>query len=86
MKRITLLTALLLSGIVFSQTKNDSISKDNIENTSQRLLSNNLNKSLTIGGYGEATFNLPEGENGELDVQRLVLLFGYNFNDKVQFI
>ncbi|MDX1317466.1 MAG: porin, partial [Xanthomarina gelatinilytica] len=32
------------------------------------------------------TYNQPEGDNGELDVQRLVLLFGYKFSDKVQFV
>jgi len=86
MKKFALLSALLLVNFMFSQTEKDSITDSNIENATQRLISNKLNKSLTIGGYAEATFNLPEGENGELDVQRLVLLFGYNFNDKVQFI
>ena len=86
MKNFALLLALLLVNFMFSQTEKDSITDINIENASQRLLLNKLNKSLTIGGYAETTFNLPEGENGELDVQRLVLLFGYNFNDKVQFI
>ena len=31
-------------------------------------------------------YNQPEGDNGELDVQRLVLLLGYRFNDKTQFV
>jgi hypothetical protein len=39
-----------------------------------------------VGGYGEITYNQPEGKNGELDVQRLVLLFGYKFNDRTQFV
>ena len=86
MKRIVLLSALLISNILFSQIDKDSISDKIDENAAQKLISNTQKRSLTIGGYGEATLNLPEGENGELDVQRLVLLIGYNFNDKVQFI
>jgi len=39
-----------------------------------------------VGAYGEMTYNQPESKNGELDVQRLVLLFGYKFNDKTQFV
>ena len=31
-------------------------------------------------------YNQPEGDNGELDIQRLVLLFGYRFNEKTQFV
>ena len=45
---------------------------------------------LTTGGYGQIDYNQPvEGgtfQNGALDVHRLVLLFGYKFNDKTQFI
>ena len=41
---------------------------------------------LQLGAYGEITYNQPEGANGEMDVQRLVLLFGYKFNDKAQFV
>jgi hypothetical protein len=49
-------------------------------------LSGNYGKSVTVGAYGELTYNQPESNNGELDVQRLVLLFGYKFNDKTQFV
>ena len=86
MKKLALLTVLcLVSTLMFSQKETDTIKDPNVGNAAQRLISK-TDKSLTIGGYGEATFNLPEGENGELDVQRLVLLFGYNFSEKVQFI
>ena len=56
------------------------------QNAAQRLLSGNYGKAVTVGAYGEITYNQPEGDNGELDVQRLVLLFGYKFNDKTQFV
>jgi hypothetical protein len=86
MKKLALLAALFLASTSMnSQTKTDSIPDQKNENAAQRLISK-TDRSLTIGGYAEATFNLPEGENGELDIQRLVLLVGYNFSDDVQFI
>ncbi len=45
---------------------------------------------LTIGGYGQIDYNQPleQGSQNEgvLDVHRLVLLFGYKFNKKTQFV
>ncbi|MDA9552814.1 hypothetical protein N9R53_07775, partial [Flavobacteriaceae bacterium] len=55
-------------------------------NAAQRLLSGNYGKAVTLGAYGEMTYNQPESNNGELDVQRLVLLVGYKFSDQVQFV
>ena len=52
-------------------------------------LMNNPSK-LTIGGYGQIDYNQNLGvgthQNGKLDVHRMVMLFGYKFNDKTQFI
>jgi hypothetical protein len=85
--KLVLLSALLVTGLLFSQTQ-DSINTQlvNRNNASQRILSSTTQNKLTIGAYGELTYNQPEGDNGELDVQRLVLLFGYNFSEKVQFV
>jgi hypothetical protein len=55
-------------------------------NAAQRLLSGNYASAVTVGAYGEMLYNQPEGDNGELDVQRLVLLLGYRFNDRTQFV
>jgi len=45
---------------------------------------------LLMGGYGEVHYNQPLDastyNNGHLDVHRIVMLFGYNFNQKTQFI
>lgn len=70
----------------FSQTQQDSITFDPQYqmNAAQRVLSAD-NNAVTLGAYGEITYNQPEGDNGELDVQRLVMLLGYQFSDKVQF-
>lgn len=69
-------------------TKTDSITFDPQSqlNTAQRLLSGNYANAVTVSAYGEMTYNQPESDNGELDIQRLVLLFGYKFNDKTQFV
>ncbi|MCL6294589.1 hypothetical protein [Jejuia spongiicola] len=88
MKRLTLLFSILLVSLASAQTQQDSITFDPQKqlNAAQRLLSGNYGKAVTVGAYGELTYNQPEANNGELDVQRLVLLFGYKFNDKTQFI
>ena len=79
---------LFLSITALAQTPQDSITFDPQRqlNAAQRLLSGNYGKAVTVGAYGEITYNQPEGDNGEMDVQRLVLLFGYKFNDKTQFV
>lgn len=76
MKKIILLTILSLSISLTAQ-----------QNASQKLLTSNGNqKGLTIGGYAEAHYNGVSGENAKLDVHRVVLLLGYKFNDRTQFI
>ena len=54
----------------------------------QRILNNlsGIPQGVTIGGYGEVLYNQPTNLNGELDVQRLVMLFGYKFDNHVQFV
>ncbi len=85
MRIITLLFILLVT-IAFSNVQAQQDSTSQHINGAQSLISNNINKGVIIGGYGEITYNQPENSNGELDVQRLVLLVGYNFSDKVQFV
>jgi hypothetical protein len=61
-------------------TKQDSLRVAN------RISYNNASR-LTIGGYAQIDYNEPEGSKpGKLDVHRLVMLFGYKFNDKVSFL
>ncbi len=88
MKNLSLLFVLLISCLSYSQTVQDSISIDpqKQQNAAQSILSGNFGKKVTIGAYGELTYNQPEGDNGELDVQRLVLLLGYKFSEDVQFV
>lgn len=87
MKKITLSLALLVASFAYAQTANDSINDPQKQlNAAQRILSGNYGKAVTVGAYGEMTYNQPESQNGELDIQRMVLLFGYKFNDKTQFV
>lgn len=87
MKKKLLTVLAVFSGLVaFSQNTNQGTglytnSADNL------LLKDN---KLVVGGYGEVHFNQPlesnTYNNGELDVHRVVMLFGYNFNDRTQFV
>lgn len=88
MKKLTILLTIFMSAFSQAQTVPDSLytNPQNQQNAAQRILSGNINTGVTVGGYGEITYNQPESLNGELDVQRLVLLFGYKFNDKTQFV
>ena len=88
MKKPILLFAVLCTALLSAQTVTDSIMLNPQKqlNAAQRLLSGNYASAVTMGAYGEMLYNQPEGDNGELDVQRLVLLMGYRFNDKTQFV
>lgn len=91
MKKITLLATLLIVTMVSAQTEKPKDStqtkfEELQQNSAEKIISGNIKKGVTVGGYGEITYTQPETGNGELDVQRLVLLFGYKFNEKVQFI
>lgn len=87
--KITLFSILVGFGTMFSQSENieESITEQAAaQNASQKLFDEGTSNKLTIGGYGEIHSNHPENGNGKVDVHRLVTLFGYKFNDKVQFI
>ena len=59
-------------------------------NSASTQLNNLLNsdRGLSIGGYGEITYNNIEGSStpAEIDVQRLVMLFAYKFDDRTSFV
>ena len=88
MKKTILTLTILMSTFGFSQSiSQDSTStKNQQQNAAQTILNGNLSKGVTVGGYAQVDYNQPEGDNGTLDVHRLVMLLGYKFNDKVQFV
>lgn len=83
MSKITLLIiALFASAVLFAQNENGNT------NTAAKMLESD--KKLNIGGYGQLDYNQPLEKdvykNGVLDVHRMVLLFGYKFNERTNFI
>ncbi len=86
-KKNILLALLLATTIGYSQTKKDSVQTDGLQkNAAQSILKGKLSKGITIGGYAQIDYNQKEGANGVLDVHRMVMLMGYKFSDKVQFV
>ena len=85
-RKLLLSTLLLYSAFALAQP-NDSI-PNLYKNIADNLLQQD--NKLEIGGYGEVHYNQPLDpsmrSNGMLDVHRVVMLFGYNFNEKVQFV
>lgn len=89
MKRILFLALVSVSIGLTAQVQKDSINSDPQKqvNAAQRILSSNLSqKGLTVGGYAETHYNRATGKNAKLDVHRVVMLFGYKFNERTQFI
>jgi len=81
LRRVVFLLALAMLLPVWIQAQE-------LANTAGRMMEDE--DKLTIGGYGQIDYNqlLDNGSynNGGLDVHRLVLMFGYKFNAKTQFI
>ncbi len=59
-----------------------------LTNTAGKMMEDE--KKLTVGGYAQIDYNQPlvngSFSNGNLDVHRMVLMFGYKFNERTQFI
>lgn len=92
-KIFSLLLITLIGGNAYSQNTIDSLSNYSTQNLLQingyqRILQNleAVPNGMTFGGYAEVLYNQPESANGEIDVQRLILLFGYKFDDRTQFV
>ena len=82
----TILMSLAFALSTVGQVSDSSQSR--YKNSADNLLSRNV--GLLFGGYGEAHYNQPINNgtfnNGTLDVHRIVMLFGYNFNNRTQFV
>jgi len=88
MKRAILLMAILVSSFGVAQTVSQDTTTTNNQqqNAIQNILSGNISKGVTVGGYAQVDYNQPEGANGKMDVHRMVMLLGYKFSDDVQFV
>lgn len=80
---ILILSLLIASVTLFAQDNNNAA-----YNAADKLLS--TNSKLSIGGYAQIDFNQPVNDgkysNAKLDVHRMILLFGYQFNEKTKFL
>ena len=78
----------IIISLLFAVSSLSSQTSDTLINTANTLL--NKGGKLNIGGYGEMHFNQPLNsntrENGKVDVHRMVMLFGYNFDSKLSFV
>ena len=88
MKLLNVGIGLLLAGSISAQVTGTDTTTNAPLNSAQNLL--NSSKRLTVGGYAQVDynqgFNDSASTNGKLDVHRLVLFFGYKFNDRVNFV
>lgn len=95
MKRKILLTftifVLALNGkaqLLSKANQDESIPENLYFNLAEQLL--RTDGKLKLGGYGEAHYNQPLSKdlkkNGTLDVHRFVMMLGYQFNSKTQFV
>jgi len=70
------------------QAQTSDPTKQDYQNLADKLLSSG--NPLTIGGYGEVHYHQPFSSdtrmNGELDVHRMVILFGYQFSERTRFV
>lgn len=78
---------LLFTQGVYAQSL-DSL--DNYHKNAARTLLESKEGNLLLGAYGEVHFEQPFGNNtkynGQMDAERMVLLFGYKFDSKTSFI
>lgn len=87
MKKLVLFASLLVGALSYAQTSTGVQDPSKQQNAIDRILSGNVKGGVTVGGYGEITYGEPQGDAlGTIDVQRMVLLFGYRFNERTQFV
>ena len=84
MTKVFLITMMMLGALLLQAQDDQNVFTNSVD----KLLLND--GKLVVGGYGEVHYNQPlDGSafnNGKLDVHRVVMLFGYNFNEKTQFV
>lgn len=87
MKHSIFLVFFSISILCLNAQQPDSLN-NKYQNAAEKLLS--TEGKLVIGGYGEVHYNQPFSStvrsNGTLDVHRMVMLLGYNFNSRTQFV
>ena len=87
MKGLLLILIMLTASLFTFAQESENVSNQYTNSADNLLLTDS---KLVVGGYGEVHYNQPMSgstyNNGKLDVHRVVMLLGYNFNEKTQFI
>ncbi len=87
MKGLLLILIMLTASLFTFAQESKNVSTQYTNSVDNLLLTDS---KLVVGGYGEVHYNQPMSgstyNNGKLDVHRVVMLLGYNFNEKTQFI
>jgi hypothetical protein len=88
MKQLLTLITLAICTLAYGQGEMDSFS--NYHQNAARTLLESKQGGLVMGAYGEVHYEQPFGNNtkynGDMDAERMVLLFGYKFDKKTSFI
>lgn len=88
MKKNVLFALFMIWATVINAQTTDSLPGNLYLNVAERLLQTEGN--LKIGGYGGVHYNQPLDadlkQNGIMDVHRFIMLLGYSFNSRTQFI
>lgn len=86
---LLLISNMVLISLLNAQEITEIESKDP-ESISESIFNEENQKRLHFGGYGQIDYNQPMDkdfrQNGTLDVHRLILFAGYEFNEKTKFI
>lgn len=90
MKKILALIVVLLLGMNFLCAQNETNEEEIDQKPEEKLFDSDISSTLHFGGYGQVDYNqdLNNGSfnNGKLDVHRLILFAGYQFNEKTKFV
>jgi len=88
MKHLFTLMLIIICSLAFAQDGMDSFT--NYHQNAARTLLESKQGGLVMGAYGEVHYEQPFGNNtkynGDMDAERMVLLFGYKFDKKTSFI
>ena len=88
MKNLYILLFTVLFPVIMLSAQETGEDKQIYQNIAGYMLQSD--QRLTIGGYAQIDYNQPidklNRRSGEMDIHRLVMLFGYKFSKKVSFI
>lgn len=90
MKKIITLLLVVFTGVSIAQVNNtDTITNEPL-NSAANIIAGTSSKRVMLGTYAQIDYNQQIGDtlshNGKLDVHRLVMFLGYQFNKRTTFV